>query len=437
MKLSLAMITKNEAAHLGHCLQSVQGLVDEIIVVDTGSEDATPEIARSFGAQVHTFPWQDDFAAARNASLGPCTGDWVLILDADEAIDRLDHGRLRQACETGRAAAYQVLLRNYHTSASYSIRDTLARENKSAYTEGREHRYYVDTRGLRLCRRLPDLAFTGRIHELLTPCFERHGLPIRDLDVVIHHYGKLLEDREKEKAPRYLAWALEDLQKDPSSMQFHFNVLQQALALEAWEHVLPSATFFLQHSREVPTVVLFGAGLALEKTGQFKEALDHYDRLLRTHPTHAQALTHRGLCLVPLGQLEEARKAFRKAIQAQPRFAQPYLNLTELAFKLGRADEARAAIQQGLAACPADPVLWNGLVLFDLWTQDIEGAMAHAVQALEQFPESGGGLWHRLAALSRQKVGDLPQALALLDRGLALFPEDGDLLRMRSALAKE
>lgn len=434
MKLSLAMIAKNEAAHLGHCLQSVQGLVDEIIVVDTGSEDATPEIARSFGAQVHTFPWQDDFAAARNASLGPCTGDWVLILDADEAIDRLDHGKLRQACEMGGAAAYQVLLRNYHTSASYSIRDILAKENTSAYSEGREHKYYVDTRGLRLCRRLPDLAFTGRVHELLSPCFERQGLPVRDLDVVIHHYGKLLEDREKEKAPRYLAWALADLEKNPTSLQCHFNVIQQAIAMEDWEHLVASAIHFAEHSRQVPSVVLFGWGLALESTGRFQEAVDVFDRLLRTHPSHAQALTHRGICLVPLGRAEEARKAFRKAIHAQPRFAQPYLNLTELAFKLGRLDEARATISQGLGACPTDPLIWNGLVLFDLWTKDVEAAMEHAAMALGRFPKGGGGLWHHLVALAHQKSGAMSEALDILDQGLALFPEDPDLLRMRGGI---
>ena len=79
--LSLAMIVKNEAANLPRCLASVQGLVDEMVVVDTGSTDDTVAIAESFGARMGHFPWTDDFAAARNESLRLCTGGWVLVLD--------------------------------------------------------------------------------------------------------------------------------------------------------------------------------------------------------------------------------------------------------------------------------------------------------------------------------------------------------------------
>ena len=84
--ISLCMIVKNEGHNLHRCLQSVQGFVNQIIVVDTGSEDNTVEIARSYGAEVHFFEWCDDFAAARNHSLSFATGDWILVLDADEKL---------------------------------------------------------------------------------------------------------------------------------------------------------------------------------------------------------------------------------------------------------------------------------------------------------------------------------------------------------------
>jgi glycosyltransferase involved in cell wall biosynthesis len=84
--ISLCMIVKNESHNLHRCLQSVQGFVNQIIVVDTGSEDNTVEIARSYGAEVYFFEWCDDFAAARNYSLSFATGDWILILDADEKL---------------------------------------------------------------------------------------------------------------------------------------------------------------------------------------------------------------------------------------------------------------------------------------------------------------------------------------------------------------
>ena len=80
------MIVKNEEAFLEKCLLSVQGLVDEIVIVDTGSTDKTKEIALKFTSKVYDFEWCDNFAAARNESLKYATGDWILVLDADEVI---------------------------------------------------------------------------------------------------------------------------------------------------------------------------------------------------------------------------------------------------------------------------------------------------------------------------------------------------------------
>jgi glycosyltransferase involved in cell wall biosynthesis len=82
--LSLSMIVRDEAERLERCLASVVGFVDEIIVVDTGSQDDTIAIARAQGATVHQCPWPGDFAAARNQALELVQGDWVLVLDGDE-----------------------------------------------------------------------------------------------------------------------------------------------------------------------------------------------------------------------------------------------------------------------------------------------------------------------------------------------------------------
>src|SRR5437667_7943437 len=82
--LSLTMIVRNEEATLAACLSSAADLVDEIVVVDTGSTDGTKEVAARFGARVFDFPWRDDFAAARNESLSHARGNWILWLDGDE-----------------------------------------------------------------------------------------------------------------------------------------------------------------------------------------------------------------------------------------------------------------------------------------------------------------------------------------------------------------
>ncbi len=95
MRVSLCMIARNEALTLAKCLTSIADLVDEIIVVDTGSDDDTCAVASQFGATVHEFAWVDDFAAARNESLRHATGDWVLWLDGDEHLDADNRVRLR------------------------------------------------------------------------------------------------------------------------------------------------------------------------------------------------------------------------------------------------------------------------------------------------------------------------------------------------------
>ncbi len=95
-KVSLTMIVRNEQENLPHALGSVAGLFDEIVMVDTGSEDRTREIAREFGARVFDFVWVDDFAAARNAALARATGVYAFWLDADDVIDPPQRVRLEQ-----------------------------------------------------------------------------------------------------------------------------------------------------------------------------------------------------------------------------------------------------------------------------------------------------------------------------------------------------
>ena len=96
-RISLCMIARDEAAQLPRCLASVRGAVDEVVLVDTGSRDRTREIAREHGARVESFAWCDDFAAARNASLARASGDWVLVLDADEELPEATRAGLRAA----------------------------------------------------------------------------------------------------------------------------------------------------------------------------------------------------------------------------------------------------------------------------------------------------------------------------------------------------
>lgn len=87
MKLSACLIVKNEKDHIKDVLSSLTG-VDEIIVVDTGSQDNTVALAKELGATVYEdYAWNDDFAEARNHALAKCTGEWVISIDADEVLE--------------------------------------------------------------------------------------------------------------------------------------------------------------------------------------------------------------------------------------------------------------------------------------------------------------------------------------------------------------
>ena len=89
--ISACMMVKNEEAFLPRCLESIKDVVDEIIVVDTGSTDRTAEIAKSYGAKVYHHPWENNFSKHRNQSISYATGDWIFILDGDEEVIQWDH----------------------------------------------------------------------------------------------------------------------------------------------------------------------------------------------------------------------------------------------------------------------------------------------------------------------------------------------------------
>ena len=99
MKVNLCMIVKNEESKLSKCLSSAKKFVNEIVILDTGSTDKTVKIAQGYGAKIHHFEWCNDFSAARNEALKYVTGDWVLILDADETLAPEIIPQLREAIQ--------------------------------------------------------------------------------------------------------------------------------------------------------------------------------------------------------------------------------------------------------------------------------------------------------------------------------------------------
>lgn len=169
MLISAAIIVRDEAANLDACLASLHELVDEIVVVDTGSVDASVEVARRHGAVVAHEPWRGDFATPRNRSLDLASGEWILYVDADERVRGADHAAARGAL----------------TAATDHVAFRIRFVPRIGWTPYHEYR---------LWRSHPEIRFQSRIHESTVPAIHavaaRDRLRISDSDLLtIDHLG--------------------------------------------------------------------------------------------------------------------------------------------------------------------------------------------------------------------------------------------------------
>lgn len=205
IQLSACLIVKNEANLLPRCLESIRSFVDEIVVVDTGSNDNTVEIARSYGAQIYHFDWEDDFSAARNESLRHARGDWILYIDADEAIDVVNAAKIRE-----------VITRKDIMAAT--IRQCIPQPADNIATA-----FYSEY--CRLFRFHPDIRFEGVVHEQILPAIERLGGKVLRTDIVLHHWAYAINKEKKQlRAERNLRYLLEELREVQDDSFIHFNL---------------------------------------------------------------------------------------------------------------------------------------------------------------------------------------------------------------------
>ncbi len=167
--VSACLIVCNEAHCLARCLDSIANFVDQIIVVDTGSTDNTVSIAESYGAIIRNYSWNNNFADARNYSLSLATGDWILVIDADEELT--DGRTMLDTLKSANHAGYYVTISNQTANGHADYED------------------YV----VRLFRNNQGFTFSGAIHEQIAGCiYHRRGQSsIAFSSIVLRHYGYL------------------------------------------------------------------------------------------------------------------------------------------------------------------------------------------------------------------------------------------------------
>jgi len=190
---------------LPHCLKSIRTLADEIILLDTGSNDNTCKIALGHGAKVYHFTWANDFSLARNESLRHATGDWILYIDADETVNQKNASKIRQTITKNDIMAATV--RQYIPQNSGNI-------TTAFYSE------YC-----RIFRNHPAIRFEGAIHEQILPSIKRLRGKILKTDIIIHHWAYALNPEKKRlRAERNLNYLITELRKFPDDPFIHFNL---------------------------------------------------------------------------------------------------------------------------------------------------------------------------------------------------------------------
>ena len=230
-RISLCMIVKDEENYLLKCLRSVKPVVDEMIVVDTGSMDRTKDIATALGAKVFEFPWENDFSAARNFSISQAKGDWILALDADEVISPLDHASLLALTKEGSPkAGYTFVTRNYVNTlnlAEWTANDGTYEEEAGSG--------WIPSDKVRLFPRDRRIHFENPVHEFVEPSMERNGIPIKKCSIPVHHYGKLNEKKEKRKWEDYYLLGKKKLEKSGGDIRSIRELAVQANVLKRYE----------------------------------------------------------------------------------------------------------------------------------------------------------------------------------------------------------
>lgn len=392
-RISLCMIARNEERFLGECLSRARAAVDEIVLVDTGSTDRTVAIAESFGARVLHEPWQDDFAAPRNTSLCAATGDWILVLDADEFLQPGAATRIRELAENETASGYHLRFVNL-------------------YGQGRT----LGVMMVRLFRNLPGLAYENVIHEQVTPSLQRLatplGLTLLSADVEVEHHGysdEVMTSRGKNErnerlflkqlaahpddiyshykygdflrrvpgrsadARRLLDRCLELILQGPPGLPRELPYAGEVAALcaleaaRAGDHARARAVLDVALRRFLPTPNLhyLAASLALAEQ-RSHDAIAHYRRCLAYHgqvlvvPIQDGITSHVSLAGIAqawlqLGDLARAQRMLERAIALEPGYEVAQLALSKLWLQRGELPRALAVLTEFLRTHPDSP----------------------------------------------------------------------------------
>lgn len=225
--ISLCMIMRDNAKTLTRCLSSVAALVNEIIIVDTGSKDNSINIAKSFGARVLTDPWQDDFARPRNIGIEQARGNWILIMDPDEMLLQKDHNDLKWLTRTESFDAFWLTTRNY---GPFTFRMDYKRIPKDQDPLGKYEGYVPSTK-TRFFKNGYGIRFEGCYHELCDWYIRRYKLRQGSSPISIHHWThEISQETGAHKKAFYLKMGEKKVREWPKHGQARWELATSQMA---------------------------------------------------------------------------------------------------------------------------------------------------------------------------------------------------------------
>ena len=318
--VSLCMIVKNEEKFLAQCLASVKPIVDEMIIVDTGSTDRTRNVAIIFGARVFDFEWDNDFAAARNFSISKAKGDWIFIMDADEVISPQDHGSFRKLTRKNQTGiiAYSIVTRNYCHKAN-----TIGwNQNDGKYVCEEAGIGWIPSEKVRLFRNSKGIMFEGAVHEMVDPVLKRLSIKVKKSNIPVHHYGSLNKGNLDYKGQLYFNIGKKKLKQNGNDINAVRELAIQATVLKKGAEAIDLWQKFLSMKPEKRSVSEAYVNMvsAYIQMRDYANALIFARKAVKIYPKSKEVQLNLGLAELYNGNADAALNILETLIKRHPDF---------------------------------------------------------------------------------------------------------------------